>query len=166
MKTQEKLTPAQVADECEILAQQTIDDGDREGAALYMTPCNAIRQLLRTLARLNERVHSGYDFNADPDGMTLEVGDLLSGKDAILDGDRLDWLDENRANLVSLREKWDDEIVLWWQVQKGKKSLSGHPEALIRVAIDNAMLGRSNAASETRGPVAPTTESGTEPRCL
>lgn len=145
MKTQEKLTPAKVADECEMLAQHECDNGDREAAALFMTPCNAIRQLLRALARLNQRVHSGYDFNADPDGMTLEVGDLLAGKPDILDGDRIDWLDENRANLVSLTEKWSEENVLWWQVQKGKKSLSGHPEALIRVAIDNAMLGRSNA---------------------
>lgn len=150
MKTQEKLTPAQVADECEMLAQQECDGGEREAAALFMTPCHAIRQLLRTLERLNHRVHSGYDFNADPDGMTLEVGDLLAGKDAILDGDRLDWLDENRANLVSITEKWSEENVLWWQVQKGKKSLSGHPEALIRVAIDNAMLGRSNIGSQTQ----------------
>jgi hypothetical protein len=145
MRTKEKLTPAQVAEECEMLAQHTIDTtGDRESASLYMTPCHAIRHLLRTLDRLNKRVHSGYDFNADPDGMTLEVGDLLAGKEAILDGDRIDWLDENRANLVSLTEKWSEENVLWWQVQKGKKSLSGHPEALIRVAIDNAILGDSN----------------------
>lgn len=152
MKTKEKTTPAQVADECEMLAQQEIDGGDREAAALFMTPAHAIRQLLRTLARLNHRVHSGYDFNADPDSMTLEVGDLLAGKDAILDGDRIDWLDENRANLVSLTEKWSEENVLWWQVQKGKKSLSGHPEALIRVAIDNAMLGGSNRLHSTQKP--------------
>lgn len=139
MKTKEKLTPAQIADECEMLAQQNIDEGDREAAALFMTPCNAIRQVLRTLARLNERVHSGYDFNADPDSMTLEVGNLIAGKDDILDGDRIDWLDENRANLVSIREKWGDETALFWQVTDGKKSLSGHPEALIRGAIDNAM---------------------------
>lgn len=30
-----------------------------------------------TLRRLNHRVHSGYDFNADPDFMTLEVGRIL-----------------------------------------------------------------------------------------
>lgn len=36
-----------------------------------------ISQLKRTLERLNHRVHSGYDFNSDPDGMTLEVGKLI-----------------------------------------------------------------------------------------
>lgn len=126
-----------------MLAQQEIDGGDREAAALFITPCNAIRHPLRTLERLNNRVHSGYDFNADPDGMTLEVGDLLAGKDAILDGDRIDWLDEKHATLTAVKEKWSEETVLFWQVTDGKKSLSGHPEALIRVAIDNAMLRRT-----------------------
>jgi len=150
MKTRQKLTPAQVADECEMLALQECDGGDREAAALFMTPCNTIRQLLRTLARLNECVHNGYDFNADPDAITLEVGDLIAGKPAILDGDRIDWLDDNRASLVSITEKWEDHsTTLWWQVCKGKKSLSGHPEALIRVAIDNAILGRSTPFSKS-----------------
>jgi hypothetical protein len=151
MKTQEKLTPAQVANECEMLATQSIDDGDREAAALYLTPCHAIRHLLRTLARLNDRVHSGYDFNVDPDGLTLEVGDLLAGKDAILDGDRLDWLADNHLTLTAVKEMWSEDIVQFWQVTAAKKSLSGHPESLIRVAIDNAMLGRSNARGETAG---------------
>lgn len=31
-----------------------------------------------TLRELNHRVHSGYDFNADPDGMTLRVGAALT----------------------------------------------------------------------------------------
>lgn len=144
MKTQEKLTPAQVADECEMLATHCMDNGDRETAAMYMTPCHTIRHLLRTLARLNVRVHSGYDFNADPDGMTLEVGNLIAGKDEILDGDRLDWLADNHHTLTAVKERWSEDIVQFWQVTDGKKSLSGHPEALIRVAIDNAMLGRSN----------------------
>lgn len=82
MKTQEKQSPAQVADACEMLAQQEIDGGDREAAALFMDPAHAIRHLLRTLSRLNERVHNGYDFNADPDKMTLEVGEILSGHSA------------------------------------------------------------------------------------
>lgn len=37
----------------------------------------SITGIKRTLSRLNERVHSGYDFNADPDGMSLEVGEAL-----------------------------------------------------------------------------------------
>jgi hypothetical protein len=35
-------------------------------------------QLRETLSDLNRRVHSGYDFNADPDGMTLRVGEALA----------------------------------------------------------------------------------------
>lgn len=38
----------------------------------------SITALKRTLARLNERVHSGYDFNADPDQMTLEISNALN----------------------------------------------------------------------------------------
>jgi len=39
-----------------------------------------ITALKETLRRLNDRVHSGYDFNADPDFMTLEVGKALKCK--------------------------------------------------------------------------------------
>lgn len=35
-------------------------------------------KLRDTLRELNHRVHSGYDFNADPDNMTLRVGEVLS----------------------------------------------------------------------------------------
>lgn len=149
MKTQEKLTPTQVADECEMLATQAIDDGDREAAALYMTPCHTIRQLLRTLARLNHRVHTNYDFNADPDAMTREIGELLVGKGAILDGDRIDWLADKHVTLTAVKERWSEDIAQFWQVTDGKKSLSGHPDALIRVAIDNAMR-RENTGDEER----------------
>lgn len=34
--------------------------------------------LQTTLKMLNDRVHSGYDFNTDPDGMTLKVGEQLA----------------------------------------------------------------------------------------
>ena len=43
---------------------------------------NSITALKRTLQRLDERVHSGYDFNADPDRMTLEVGEALNRHNA------------------------------------------------------------------------------------
>jgi hypothetical protein len=79
MKTKNQEPPAQVADECEMLATQFIDDNDREVAALFMHSAHGIRRALRTLERLNNRVHSGYDFNADPDRMTLEVGEVLKG---------------------------------------------------------------------------------------
>lgn len=79
MKTKTQESPARVADVCEMLAQREIDGGDREAAALFMDPAHAIRRTLRTLERLNNRVHSGYDFNADPDRMTLEVGEVLKG---------------------------------------------------------------------------------------
>ena len=79
MKTKNQESPAHVADACEMLAQQEIDGGDREAAGLFMDPAHAIRRTLKTLHRLNHRVHSGYDFNADPDHMTLEVGEVLKG---------------------------------------------------------------------------------------
>lgn len=69
----------------------------------------------------------------------------------LADKRRLDWLEKNRANVVSLREKWDEETVLWWQVQKGKKSLSGHPEAMLRVAIDAAMREPNEKDQPRRG---------------
>ncbi len=36
-----------------------------------------VTAIKETLRRLNHRVHTGYDFNADPDFMTLEVGKAL-----------------------------------------------------------------------------------------
>lgn len=39
-----------------------------------------IGQLETALRELDLRVHSGYDFNADPDGMTLLVGNALRGE--------------------------------------------------------------------------------------
>lgn len=42
-----------------------------------MPIAGSITALKRTLSRLNERAHSSYDFNADPDRMTLEVGEAL-----------------------------------------------------------------------------------------
>lgn len=74
-----KSHPAEVANECEMLAQQAIDERDRESADLHMESCHAIRRGLLTLHRLNERVHSGYDFNADPDRMTYLVSETLKG---------------------------------------------------------------------------------------
>ena len=79
MKHNDQKTPKEVANDCEMLAQQAIDDGDSESASLFMDPAHALRRVLKTLHRLNHRVHSGYDFNADPDGMTLEVGAVLDG---------------------------------------------------------------------------------------
>lgn len=79
MKRNDQQTPKEVADDCEMLAHQAIDDGDSESASLFMDHAHALRRVLKTLHRLHYRVHSGYDFNADPDGMTLEVGAVLDG---------------------------------------------------------------------------------------
>ena len=53
---------------------------DAEGDA-YSQKCGDEMQrtiaVQRVLSDLNQRVHSGYDFNADPDGMTLRVGEAL-----------------------------------------------------------------------------------------
>lgn len=38
---------------------------------------DSLSALKRTLQRLDERIHSGYDFNADPDRMTLEFEEAL-----------------------------------------------------------------------------------------
>lgn len=79
MKHNDLRNPKEVADDCEMLAQQAIEQGDTDWAKLHMEPAHAVRRVLKTLHRLNHRVHSGYDFNADPDGMTLEVGAVLDG---------------------------------------------------------------------------------------
>ena len=44
----------------------------------------SLTALKRTLQRLDERVHSSYDFNSDPDQMTLEVGNALNGYNIVL----------------------------------------------------------------------------------
>ena len=77
MPTKTHESPAVVADQCEMLAQQQMDDGDKELVELFMDPAHAIRRALNALARLNNRVHTGYDFNGDPDRITLEVGEVL-----------------------------------------------------------------------------------------
>lgn len=42
-----------------------------------------VSALRSTISRLNQRAHSGYDFNSDPDRITLEVGEALKvGTDA------------------------------------------------------------------------------------
>lgn len=40
---------------------------------------------LRVLAELNHRVHTSYDFNADPDSITQLVGAVLNGSERIHD---------------------------------------------------------------------------------
>ncbi len=41
----------------------------------------ALKRCRNVLSRLNSKVHSGYDFNADPDGITLIVGEELNRND-------------------------------------------------------------------------------------
>lgn len=40
------------------------------------------KEALAALVALNQRVHSGYDFNADPDKITLLVGNVLADQQA------------------------------------------------------------------------------------
>lgn len=40
------------------------------------------KEALEALIALNSRVHSGYDFNADPDKITLMVGNVLADQQA------------------------------------------------------------------------------------
>jgi hypothetical protein len=56
-----------------------IDEGDQEDAQDFMQVTHAIRRVLTVLNRLNNRVNTCYDFNADPDSISLEVGDALRG---------------------------------------------------------------------------------------
>ena len=59
-------TPTEVADAWEMRAQMCIDEGDQEDAQDFMQVTHAIRRVLTVLNRLNHRVNTGYDFNADP----------------------------------------------------------------------------------------------------
>ena len=40
------------------------------------------KEALEALTKLNKRVHSGYDFNADPDNITRLVGNVLADQQA------------------------------------------------------------------------------------
>jgi len=51
-------------------------DQDPEGEAMTDTE----RDRLHALKELDQRVHSGYDFNADPDDITLLVGAAIRGE--------------------------------------------------------------------------------------
>ncbi len=57
------------------------------------------------------------------------------------DVERLDWLEQHEARLVSHRERSNDEYTIWWCVtdRSGKKSISGHPLGNPRAAIDAAI---------------------------
>ena len=87
--------PLEIAEIYEMTAQMVSDEGDKELAADHMEIAHTIRRLLKTLERLNLRVHSNYDFNSDPDKMTLEVGELLGGESI--------FADQSDADLASLR---------------------------------------------------------------
>lgn len=61
------------------------------------------------------------------------------GLDA-LDARRLDFLEAQHVSLTAIKEPCgDDETALWWQVTKGRKSLSGHVLPSARAAIDAAL---------------------------
>lgn len=51
---------------------------------------------------------------------------------------RLDWLEKHHLTLAAMKERWSEEIMLWWQVADGERSLSGHPLSSPRAAIDAA----------------------------
>jgi hypothetical protein len=63
------------------------------------------------------------------------------GPQLLADKRRLDWLEKHNATLAATKERWSEEVVLWWQVVDGKHSLSGHPLSSPREAIDAAMRG-------------------------
>lgn len=56
------------------------------------------------------------------------------------DTERLKWLQENEANLITHREPFgDDGYSIWWNVAKGSRSISGHPLGSPCAAIDEAI---------------------------
>jgi hypothetical protein len=55
------------------------------------------------------------------------------------DEERLNWLEDHEANLVTHREKCFEGYSIWWNVVKRRRSLSGHPQGSPRAAIDEAM---------------------------
>ena len=54
------------------------------------------------------------------------------------------WLKKNRARLHRYDEEWDGYNAIWFQVVRGKVSLSGHPLPTVREAI-NAAKARKEA---------------------
>lgn len=85
----------------------------------------------------------------------------------------LELLTHVQSALIANLGAWKDSARLNWLSAKrspGTVHLTFNGATVaraqsVRDVIDVAMRG-PNAASETRGPVAPTTERGTEPRCL
>ena len=67
-----------IIEELEMTAMMHADNGETEYGKLYMRAAGEIRQLRRALSELNTRAHSGYDWNADPENMTLLVGNAIN----------------------------------------------------------------------------------------
>jgi hypothetical protein len=60
----------------------------------------------------------------------------------ISDTDRLNWLAQKHVTLRAVEEvsaEGDGSMILMWQVQDARKSLSGHPLGDVRETIDAAM---------------------------
>ncbi len=58
------------------------------------------------------------------------------------DSERVDWLEKYHVCAVAFTEGGDEnELIRWWQVADDEKSLSGHPLATLRAAIDKAKEG-------------------------
>lgn len=75
-----------MAERFEMSAQFFLEEGDKEMAHTFMSGAHTIRRLLKTLGRLNHRVHYGYDFRVDPDAMTLEAQEVLLGSGQDVNG--------------------------------------------------------------------------------
>lgn len=52
---------------------------------------------------------------------------------------RLEWLAKKEARLTTHRERSGDRWLIWWNVVKRNRSLSGHPLGSPAAAIDAAM---------------------------
>ncbi|MBQ3302539.1 MAG: hypothetical protein IJI03_12270 [Rudaea sp.] len=74
------------------------------------------------------------------------ITELEASQDEVVrrDAERLTWLEENEAHLVSHRESFgvDDpecQYSIWWNVVRDGDSISGHPLGSLREAIDAAV---------------------------
>lgn len=76
-------------------------ESDEDGEAMTIRESDRVR----ALEMLSSRVHSGYDFNADPDNITLIVGAAIRGDPRVLTPPEQEELDKR------ISAAWDQFIL-------------------------------------------------------
>ena len=72
-------SPAQVADDCEMMAVASLDQGDRITSELFMSHAHAIRRSLKALHLLRECTRQAYFLNTDVSKLAPEIARVLDG---------------------------------------------------------------------------------------